>query len=385
MENSAHVIMTVDRAGTILSINRAMSGVTPQQAIGKKINEFTHPEYRYTLKKNFEQVFQTGALARFEIVGAGPERANSWYEVQVGPVKHGGKVSAATVIAADITQRKLAEKTLRESEERFRELADLLPQTVFEIDLQGNFTFANNAGLQTTGYLQEDVDRGLNALQLFVPEDRKRVMNNIEKVLKGEEFGSHEYTALRKDGTPFRVLAYTSPIFHDEKIVGMRGIILDITERKRAEDQLSQHNRELAALNAIAQTLTQSLDLDEILSKALDKTLEMLGIEHGGIYLSDSKANTLNLRIWKGIDANLAGTLSPVRAGQGVPGIVARSGEPMFIESLPDSVEWIGKELREAVIVGRLRSVMCVPLQARGAILGVMFALTQGDRRLSPD
>ena len=133
---------------------------------------------------------------------------------------------------------KRAEQALTETESKYRELADLLPQTVFEIDEKGNFTFANRYGFESSGYSQEDIDRGLNALQLFIPEDRERVARNIRKTLSGERSQGHEYTALRKDGSTFPVLIYSSPIIRDNKPVGLRGIVIDMTERRRAQEAL---------------------------------------------------------------------------------------------------------------------------------------------------
>ncbi|GAH44091.1 unnamed protein product, partial [marine sediment metagenome] len=145
----------------------------------------------------------------------------------------GTKKSVASLL--DITERKRAEEQLRESEERYRELADFLPQTVFEFDERGNFTFSNRHGFQTFGYTLEDFDKGLNVLQMLVPEDRDRAKKNIQKVLSGEELGGNEYAALRKDGSTFPAIIYSTPIIHDNKPVGLRGFVIDITERKRIE------------------------------------------------------------------------------------------------------------------------------------------------------
>lgn len=383
VENSPNVIMVVERDGTITSINHSLAGMAPQKAIGKTIYEFTLQDYHSVIQTALEQVFQTGEGKQYQIIGTGQDNSYSWYETQIGPVKRNGYVVAATLVADDITERKMAQQALAESEQRFRELADLVPQTIFEIDMAGNFTFANNFGLQYTGYLQEDIDKGLNALQLFVPEDRKRVMADIEKLLKGEEFGGHEYTALKKDGTTFHVLAYSSPIFQDEKIVGIRGIILDITARTQAEEEVTQRNRELAALHAVAQTANESLDLDDILTKVMDKMLQILDIEQGGVYIIENSSDDLILRVTRGMSDELLEEISCVKVGDGIVGKVAQSGESIVVESIPDSPDMICHPGKRIAYEESSKSLMCMPLQARGNILGVMFALTRGDRALT--
>jgi DNA-binding NtrC family response regulator len=76
-------------------------------------------------------------------------------------------------------ERKRAEEELQKSEERFRNLADLLPQTVFEMDERGNLTFVNRQGFEAFGYTKEDFAKGLNALQTIAPQDRDRAAGNI--------------------------------------------------------------------------------------------------------------------------------------------------------------------------------------------------------------
>jgi PAS domain S-box-containing protein len=159
-----------------------------------------------------------------------------------------GRVSGLLGIFWDITERKRTEEALRDSEERFRNLTDLLPQTVFEVDLKGHLTFANRFGFESSGYTPEDLARGLDSLQLFIPEDRNRVKKNVRRRLKGEVIGGIEYTTLRKDGSTFPVLTYSSPIIREGRPVGLRGIAVDITERKQAEETLRKSEHELRAL-----------------------------------------------------------------------------------------------------------------------------------------
>ena len=135
-------------------------------------------------------------------------------------------------------ERKQTEGALRESERKYKELADLLPQYVFEADVKFNFTFINRYGLDSAGYTQEDIDGGLNALQMFIPEERDRVVENMLRILNGEKLAGVEYTAQRKDGSTYPVTIYAAPITRDDRPVGLRGIAIDITDRKRMEEEL---------------------------------------------------------------------------------------------------------------------------------------------------
>ena len=145
-------------------------------------------------------------------------------------------------------KREQAEDALRESEQRFKELAELLPVSVFELDVDGNFTYSNRCGFEMFGYTREDFAKGMNALQMFIPEERLRVKQNILKRLTGEEFEDHEYTALKKDGSTLTILISTAAIIRDNKSVGVRGLVMDITERKRAEAALKKSEEEKASI-----------------------------------------------------------------------------------------------------------------------------------------
>jgi PAS domain S-box-containing protein len=133
--------------------------------------------------------------------------------------------------------RRRAEEALKESEERFRELAELMPETVFEVDLEGKLTFVNRNAFNYFGYTQQDLKKGLKSFDMIIPKDRERAQDNVGKIMKGEKSGINEYTALRKDGGTFPVMIHSTPIFKEGKPVGLRGFIVDITARKKAEEE----------------------------------------------------------------------------------------------------------------------------------------------------
>jgi len=146
-------------------------------------------------------------------------------------------ISVNERLLTQINERKEAEEALKNSEEKYRELADSLPQIVFETDEQGNLTFINRNTLSLTGYNENDFHLGMNALQLVVPEDRERVAVNIRKMLMNIAPMSDEFTAIKKDGSTFPISVHAAPVLRNKNPVGLRGIIIDLTERKRAEKE----------------------------------------------------------------------------------------------------------------------------------------------------
>jgi PAS domain S-box-containing protein len=151
-------------------------------------------------------------------------------------------------MAIDFTDHKLVEEELRESQNRFRDLAEMLPEAIFEADSNMNLTYANQQAFSLFGYSKQDLSHGLNCMDMLMPEDRARGRENVAKRFKGEEFGANEYRCLKKNGSAFPALFNTSPINRRGVIEGLRGIVVDLTERKQAEEALRQGEEKLARL-----------------------------------------------------------------------------------------------------------------------------------------
>ncbi len=127
---------------------------------------------------------------------------------------------------------------IKESEEKFKSLATLLPEVVYETDINGNITFVNLKAYEIFEYTPPDLQKGLNALQMIAPEDIPRAKKNIKKVLEHENTKGIEYTAITKKGKRFPILVYSNVIRRNNEVVGLRGIIVDITEHKKMLEKL---------------------------------------------------------------------------------------------------------------------------------------------------
>ncbi len=176
----------------------------------------------------------------------------------------------------DITERKQDEESLRESERRFRDLADLLPQPVFEFDENGYFTFANQSAFTVFGYSPEDLQQGVHALQLIVTGDRDRAKEDIQGLMQVNRSYSAEYTALRKDGSMFPVQVTASAIRQDGRVQGIRGTITDISERKRIETLDRKHMQNLEFLSRTATEFVEMTPESDIYDYISNRLLELI-------------------------------------------------------------------------------------------------------------
>lgn len=151
------------------------------------------------------------------------------------------------ISALNIRHRSSTEKGLRDSERKYRELTVQLPQTVFELDGSGNVVFINPFGRQLLGYTPDDLTAGLNIQNFVVGEERELVNKDINLTLDGKP-QVKEYRLQKKDGSTFPAIAYSIPVVKEGQTVGIRGIFLDISERKRTEQSLKESENKFRGL-----------------------------------------------------------------------------------------------------------------------------------------
>lgn len=158
------------------------------------------------------------------------------------PIVNSHQVTTGVVLVfRDITHELWMEKTLRYSENRFRSMAELLPVGIFETDKDINLTYVNSQGLAMFGYTQEDIRKGIHGLSIFDDESRPRAEKNLKMRLAGKTIRVVEYTGVRKCGQKFPVLFYITLVRDDSNdLIGLRGALIDISDRKRTEEELRE-------------------------------------------------------------------------------------------------------------------------------------------------
>ncbi len=235
LDTTDEIIFLKDDSFRYLIVNRALLdffGLSEAEVLGRTTAELMAAETAGACRATDEKALDTG-----QVVVAEQAIGERIYEVRKFPIALPGNRTGIVGYLKNITERKRTEEALRESENRYREFAEMLPQVVFEVDPRGHFIFFNRHGLELFGYTAEDL-KSLNIFQLIAPQDRERARHNFQKALRGEYRPDHEYTVLRKDGSGVTVIIYSTEIIRDQRLVGIRGILVDISERKQAEERL---------------------------------------------------------------------------------------------------------------------------------------------------
>ncbi len=167
------------------------------------------------------------------------EDAQQVFDAQGSPIYYEG-------VLRDITRRKRAEDALRESEEKYGTICANIEDGYYEIDLAGNFTFFNDSLCKILGYSRDEL-MGLNNRKYTTGENAKKLFQSFNRVYRtGKPDKGFDWEIIRKDGTTRYVEASVSLIRNQEgEPTGFRGIVRDITERKRVEEALRKSKQRL--------------------------------------------------------------------------------------------------------------------------------------------
>ncbi|KQC04005.1 MAG: hypothetical protein APR53_04145 [Methanoculleus sp. SDB] len=253
-ETTSESVTLVDEEGTVIEWNPAaerITGIPKEEALGSSLADVTFrmlprekrtEAYRAAFEEKIRAMLSTG-IPIFDkpriIETERPDGTRVFHRQVSFPIRT-DKGFRFGSIAQDITSEIREAHGVRESEAKYRELADLLPQMVFEMDRDFQVTYANQHTFTTLGYTEEDLKDGVHALSIIEPSQHGRVREHIEKLLSGIPRESKEYTVIRKDGSSIPVLINAVPVYRNGNLAGFRGVMNDISARKKMDGELRE-------------------------------------------------------------------------------------------------------------------------------------------------
>ncbi len=240
LENANDIIYTQDLQGNFTSVNKAaerITGYSRLEALRMNMADIVVPEHRaialsYTRRKLAGEVIHKPY--EIDILRKDGQRLS--VEVSTRLLTREGKPAGIQGIARDVTERKRAEQALRESEAKFRAVTETAASAIFII--QGDrYVYVNPASEQISGYSQPEL-LAMPYWQLIPPDEREQAVAVAKARLRGEPVPARqEWKLVRKDGAE-RWVDFTAAVIDFQGVPAILGTAFDITERKRAEDDL---------------------------------------------------------------------------------------------------------------------------------------------------
>jgi len=294
VERSLGLMCIHDLDGTLLFVNPAAAqslGFRPQDGVGANLRRFLSPSVEGDFDTYLQRIRANGEDSGFMRLVARDGTERVW---MYRNVLHEEPGAAPRVLghAQDVTDRIRAERALRESERRFRLLADTAPVLIWMLDPDGRCTFLNRAWLEFTGHL--DAELGESWLDSLHPADRDRFRAAHRHALDTQAPLQVECRLRRADGEYRWVLGSGVPrAASDGSFAGMIGSCFDVTEIRQARETLERARDELSAVVAertaelrqrndqLRAEIEHRAEIEQELAEA--RRLESLGVLAGGI------------------------------------------------------------------------------------------------------
>jgi len=252
-------------------------GFLREEVIGKTIDELNivvQPEKR---QKAEEQLIKCGYIDNCDLKLKRKDKTilDGIFSGEI--VEHEGE-KCFLIVMTDITSRKHFEKAQRESEEKYRTILESTEEGYYEIDLAGNFTFFNDSLCKLLGYSRKEL-LGMNNRHYTDKETAKKVFRAFNKVYRtGEPTKEFDWEIIRKDGAK-RYIEQSASLQKDSsgKPIGFRGIIHDITERKKTEELLKKSEEKYRLLADHVKDQVWLMDMDLNITYISPSTVKSFG------------------------------------------------------------------------------------------------------------
>jgi len=255
-------------------VHESLMGYSEEDLLNTNPFELIHSQDREIVLDSFKNVLKEG---KGRLVSRIKHKDGNylWFESNGRVFQDREGKDMIMIISRDITNRMKYEKKLKESEQRYRDLANTLPEVVFEVDLHYNLIYTNLVASKVFGYTHEDFIKGLTVFDFIHPNEKEEVLLFLKRLYNGEQADPQTIRLRKKDGSYIYTRVFASPIIKNAQVVGIRSIIHDITEMKQAQQKIEESEtkfRSIAEQSLLGICIIQDQKIkyiNQVLSKIL--------------------------------------------------------------------------------------------------------------------
>jgi len=384
VEHSHEVIMILDADRVIRYCSPSTTqvlGYLPEAMAGKSLFEFVSPEKAPLVVETLQRLrCQPGMAISSECC---VRHSDGSWRTMIGHLTNlldDPAIKGIVINYHDITERKRAEEALQESQDRYRTLIETSPDAIFLTDLNGRFITLNQQAAKLHGFdsSAEMLTSGLTVFDLIAKLEPRQAGEVFQSILAEGSLRDIESLAHRRDGTTFPIEISASAVLDAKgRPYAVMGISRDITERKQAEKALQQHNRDLAQLYSVSQTLASTLDPHQVAERLMTVLKENIRAEGGSIWLLESQETGVLVCQLACPDPPRSMIGLRLKAGEGIAGWVAQTGQSAVVPDV--SVDPQFAPTVDALTGFRTFSVLAVPLRIQDQVIGVLEAINKSN------
>lgn len=371
-DNALDGILILDNQGNCIDANPAaigILGVDRNQLLGQSVAKFYADRSVFTANwaSFIERKHQRGHAELIRGDGS-PLLVDYTASANYVPGRH-------VVILCDVTQRVHAERSLKQSEERFQQMANHIQEVFWMMNAETKeIVYVSKAYETITGRPLSQISENPSSYQeLIHPADRLRVLSKLEEAGATGRF-DEEFRILRPDGVPRWVWSKASPVRDANQVTRwLVGIAQDVTARKHAEEEVGQHlaaaeaaRAEADALRKASLTLTQNLKMDALLDTLLETLLQIVPYDQASVMLVESDSRLMVAREAPRRTPRRSVLTLDARDNQFLQDVlVARKS--IFLEDSLREPQW-----RQSPALANIRSWLCVPLVASDNVIALL-------------
>jgi len=380
--NDAIFLMEEDR---FIDCNRKtleMFGCTREQIIGQ-------PPYKFSPAKQPDGQDSTKkAISKIKAALNGEPQFFEWKHCRYDGTPFDAEVSLQFIdlsgkrflqaMVRNVSERKRAEESLQESEEKYRTLFEQSGDAIYISTRSGKFIDVNRSMVNLFGYTREEMLE-LDISMVYVDDEGRRKFQ--QKIEQEGALKDYEVKFRKKDGQEIDCwLTATVRYAKDGSILGYQGIVHDITEHKQAEEALRKSEEEArrlaqenAAIAEIGRIVSSTLDIEEAYERFAEEVRNIISFDEITVGIISHEDNTINFRYSKGIDVpgRRLGDTMPLTAGT-ITAEILRTRSSLLVQGKsPAEVTDKFPGLTPFIQVG-LQSFLLVPLFSRDQVIGVL-------------